>query len=145
MATLGRQIMKPIELIETRLAEALQALDDAAGFVREAEEVDTDSNLRNLGKAIVYAWEVREAVHKIRPDLKPIFVQESDKNRARYEELSALASLAYQTEKNQDWEKAVMFYQDLKKSARYGYFELVAEAGLYRTSKYVQPAIPADR
>lgn len=137
--------MKPIELIEARLAEALQALNDAAGFIRQAEEIETDANLRNLGKAIVFAWEVREAVHKIHPNLRPNFAQELAENRARYEELSELASLAYQAEKNQDWEKAVMHYQDLKTSARYGYFELVAEAGLYRTNQYAQPPIQPDR
>jgi len=49
--------MKPIDLIEAMLAEALHALDDAAGFVRKAEEIDTDKNLHRLGHAINSAWE----------------------------------------------------------------------------------------
>jgi hypothetical protein len=124
--------MKAIKLIESRLAEALQALDEAAGFVRDAEEIDTRENLKRLGHAINCAWELREEVHKIRPDLKPNFVIEASDNYARYEELSKLSQLAHSAEENKDWEKSKKLYVELKKTARRGYFVMVAESGLYR-------------
>ena len=124
--------MKTIELIEARLAEALQALADAARFVRKAEELDTNKNLHRLGHAINSAWEVREEVHKLRPDLKPIFVKEADVNYARYEELGELSQTAYLAEAKGDWEKAKVLFRELKEAARHGYFVQVAEAGLYR-------------
>jgi hypothetical protein len=127
--------MKAIELLEARLAEALQAHDDAAGFVRKAEEVDTDKNLRRLGHAINSAWEVREEVHNARPDLKPNFVEEAEVNYERYEDLSKISQSAYLAEESNDLNKAKDLYLKLKESARQGYFVMVAESGLYRISQ----------
>jgi hypothetical protein len=49
--------------------------------VREIEELETKPNLMLLGLAINSAWELREKVHKLRPDLKPSFVSEYEENK----------------------------------------------------------------
>jgi hypothetical protein len=127
--------MSPLESIEQRLATALTALDSAAVFVREAQELDNKANLRHIGTAINAAWELREAIHKIQPELRPELVIEQADDPDRFERLGLIASAAYEAEKSGDLVLAVQKYQELLTESSYGHYELVAEAGLYRTQQ----------
>jgi hypothetical protein len=88
--------MASFEELDGLLAEALQCLNDAAGLVRELTQLETKPSLMHLGNAIYEAWELRERVHGIRPDLKPPFVVEYEEDRVRYNKLSEISKEAHQ-------------------------------------------------
>lgn len=73
--------MATLDSLEYLLAQALDCLDQSAKLVREIEELETKPNLMLLGLAINSAWELREKVHKLRPNLKPSFVSEYEENK----------------------------------------------------------------
>ncbi len=125
--------MSPLEAIEQRLAVALTALDSAAGLVREAQELDDSANLRYLGTAINAAWELRETIQKIRPDLKHQMVVERDDDPDRFERLGQIAHSAYEAETSGDLALAAQGLRELLQQSTRGHYALIAEAGLFRT------------
>lgn len=124
--------MADLDSLEHLLAEALHCLNESAGLVREIEELETKSNLKLLGSAINSAWELRDIVHKLRPDLKPPFVVEYEENKIRYEQLSEISKKARAAEMSKDMDLASKLFQELRQAAKDGYFCILAEAGLYR-------------
>lgn len=127
--------MSPLEAIEHRLATALAALDSAAGFVRQANELDDRANLRHIGTAINATWELRETIHTKRPELRPGFVVEEGEDPDRFELLGRVARAADELERAGDFAAAAKQYQELLVRSAYGHWELVAQAGLYRTQQ----------
>lgn len=120
--------------LEGLLAEALQCLDNAARDIRSISELDTNSGLKKLGRAIMEIWELREQLHSIRPDLKPNFVVEYAQNPMRYDALSEISKIAHEYEESGDYKNAKVKFNELCSSAISGYFCMVGEAGLYRIS-----------
>jgi hypothetical protein len=85
-----------------------------------------------LGSAINSAWELREKVHALSPDLKPSFVAEYEEDKIRYEQLSEVSGKAHAAEAEKNFELTEKLFKELRQSAKSGYFCMVAEAGLYR-------------
>jgi hypothetical protein len=127
--------MASFEELDGLLAEALQCLNDAAGLVRELTQLETKPSLMHLGNAIYEAWELRERVHGIRPDLKPPFVVEYEEDRIRYNKLSEISKEAHELEDSGRSSEARAKFLDLRTASVRGYFQMVAEAGLFRISE----------
>ena len=127
--------MGSLEQFDLLLGEALECMDKAAGEVREIIAVNQKDCLRRLGRAIAELWEIREAIYGIRPDLKRDFVQEYEQDKERYEKLHHKHKQADLAEKQGELELARRLYQELLDTSGFGFFHLVAEAGLYRVSK----------
>lgn len=127
--------MATFEELDGLLAEALQCLNDAAGLVRELTQLETKPSLMHLGHAISEAWELRGHVHRIRPDLKPPFVVEYEEDRVRYNKLSEISKEAHQLEESGRSSEARGKFLDLRTASVRGYFQMVAEAGLFRISE----------
>ena len=127
--------MATFEELDGLLAEALQCLNDAAGLVRELTQLETKPSLMHLGHAISEAWELRGDVHRIRPDLKPPFVVEYDEDKVRYNTLSEISKEAHQLEESGRSSEARGKFLDLRTASVRGYFQMVAEAGLFRIAE----------
>ena len=126
--------MKTLRQLDHLLAEAAQCLDDSAQAVREIPDIETKAGLIRIGTAMNSIWELREIVHKISPELRPAFVEEHETDVARYEELEAMAGVAYKLEHSGEIVAAIASFEALRNKARFGYFQMVAEAGLFRLS-----------
>jgi hypothetical protein len=74
-------------------------------------------------------------VHRIRPDLKPPFVAEYEEDRVRYIKLSEISKEAHQLEESGRSSEARGKFLDLRIASVRGYFQMVAEAGLFRISE----------
>ncbi len=127
--------MATFESLEGLLAEALECLDESANLIRGIPQMNTDQNLRRVGNAINSLWDIRDEIHTVRPDLKPTFVVEFERNRERYETLSELANQAYALEASGSLGEARALFGNLCTAAVTGYFRTVGEAGLYRVSQ----------
>jgi hypothetical protein len=127
--------MATLEELEGLLAEALQCLSDAAGVVRGLPELEARTHLKRLGDAINNAWEIRDQIFRIRPDLKPPFVVEHEENRTRYDGLAEIAEEAHDLEESGKTSQARQKFLELHRSSVRGYFRMVAEAGLFRLSQ----------
>jgi hypothetical protein len=125
-----------LESLEGLLAEAAQCLNDAAGELRELPQVNLDRNLRRIGAAMNEVWDIRDELHKLRPDLKPIFVVESETDHERYAQLSERTEEAHRLEEAGDLAQAAEAFRALRKAAAgRGYFSIEAEAGLFRLAE----------
>jgi hypothetical protein len=128
-------IMDILEHLDLILGEALDCIVEISSELRQLETFDQKEMSKHLGKAISELWYIRDAVYRLRPDLKPDFVREHEHNKIRYDELSELVKLANKADGNSDFETATKLYEELRQRSRFGYFRMIAEAGLYRVSK----------
>jgi len=124
-----------LDSLEGLLAEAAQCLDNAAGELRALPQVDLDRNLRRIGTAMNAVWDFRDELHKLRPDLRPIFVVESDTDHERYAQLSERSKEAHQLEEAGELARAAEAFSALRAAAKRGYFSMEAEAGLFRLAE----------
>jgi hypothetical protein len=124
-----------LESLEGLLAEAAQCLNDAAGELRELPEVDLNRNLRRIGTAMNAVWDFRDELHKLRPELRPNFVVESDADPERYSQLSERSKEAHRLEEAGDLAGAAQAFIALRAAAKRGYFSMEAEAGLFRLAE----------
>ena len=76
---------------------------------------------------------MRNAIYEIKPEIKREFVIEYLNDRQRYEDLRIIHMEAFEAEEAADYEKAIKKYDELLSKSEYGFFKLVAEAGLYRS------------
>jgi len=127
--------MSQLDEIDKFIGEALENIMVAAKLIRASDELDTDINLRPIGKATCALWEVRDTIYKIQPDLTPDFVNELSENKIRYEELSKTHELARSFEEDGKLGKALIAFEELLFKAEIGHFKRLAEAGLYRVSQ----------
>ncbi|MHC1727567.1 MAG: hypothetical protein AB9866_16455 [Syntrophobacteraceae bacterium] len=127
--------MATLEHLDLVLGEALEGIVEASNEVRGIDIVDAKEALKHLGKAVSELWHVRETIYSLKPELKRYFVQEHEEDKVRYEELSMLRERAHQAEENSDFDAAARIYEELRQTSRFGYFRMIAEAGLYRVSR----------
>jgi hypothetical protein len=127
--------MPSYQHLDALIGEALECADDAAGVVRDLQFAPVDRHLKKIGEAIVALWEVRDALYKACPELKRDFVAEYELDESRYNALLAIQNEADEAEKRGRVAEAARLYQNLLAEAKFGYFKLCAEAGIYRNSR----------
>jgi hypothetical protein len=127
--------MASFEQLDLLLGEALENMMGAAQEIRALDTQKTKEYLRHIGTATMELWAIREDVYSVRPDIKRDFVTESRSDPPRFEKLSELHQRAGVAEKEGDVVAARALYTELRNSSPYGWFKLLAEAGLYRTSE----------
>jgi len=131
--------MASLEHLDLLLGEALECILGASGEVREINTLDQQQTLMRLGRAVSELWGVRENIYHLKPDLKRDFVREYEQDEERFEKLNDIQKRAHEAEKNGAVDNAMSLYQELLVTSRFGYFRLLAEAGLYRLSKCIGP------
>ena len=124
--------MASFEHLDLLVGQALECMDGAAGEIRDLSLYNQKELLKKIGLSIYELWEVRNSIYEIKPELKRDFVKEYEQDRARYEELNKLHQQARAAEKAGDALSARNLYQNLMDVSRFGFFRLLAEAGLYR-------------
>ncbi len=127
--------MASLEHLDLVLGEALERIIEAVQEVRDLAFPDEKGVVRDLGMAINMLWEVREVAYKIKPELKRDFVREIEQDKTRWEELNEIALKAGTAERDGEIDQAVSFFNKLLTTSHFGYFRLLAEAGLYRVSR----------
>lgn len=125
--------MASLDHIDLLLGETIERILEAADGIKEKKELDRREHLKRIGRVVAEIWGIREEVHKIRPDLKRDFHVEYDKDRKKFETLNTLFKKAQQFEKDGNIVNSKKLYDDLYRESPFGYFRLLAEAGLYRT------------
>jgi hypothetical protein len=108
-------------------------MEEAASEIRELSLVKQKEMLKHIGRSIVELWEVRDAIYEIRPDIKRDFAKEFSNDQQRFEDLNVIQKKASEAEIVGDYELAINIYNDLLSKSKYGFFQLLAEAGLYRS------------
>lgn len=135
--------MASVEELDFFLGEALGNLMFAVGQVRALDLPASKDHLFCIGRAVNQLWMVREALHAARPDMEPAYAREMREDRARYDELMQLCEKAGTAEENQDAESAHALYRELSTCAGRGWFVMIGEAGMYRTSAEGRAQRPA--
>lgn len=126
--------MASLENLDLLLGEALECILEASDEAKRINKLEQNQTLMRLGRAVSELWEVRENIYQFRPDLKRDFIHEYLKDEQRFEKLNDLQKKAYEAEKNGAIDEAKRLYKKLLLTSRFGYFRLLAEAGLYRNS-----------
>jgi hypothetical protein len=126
--------MASFEHLDLLLGQALECMDEAAGEIKALSPFNQKDLLNRIGRSIVELWEVRTSVYEMKPEIKRDFVAEYSNDKLRYEKLSDIHAEAVKAEEQGDQSLAVRYYSELLSISKYGYFKLLAEAGLYRSS-----------
>ena len=130
--------MVSFEHLDLLLGEALECMVDAAREVRELglHDSDREKALFYMGNAIGQLWGIRdEILYRLKPELKRDFVREIEQDEKRWEDLNEINLKASDAELDGQIEEATKLFNKLLEDSRYGYFQLLAEAGLYRLSR----------
>lgn len=131
--------MATLEQVDLCLGESLEMLVTAAGEFKEYTSKndfgDKNAILKNIGDAVSIIWHARNALYEKRPDLKRDFKKEYEENKQRYEDLDLIFMKARNFEKDGNFDEARKIYKELLEQSKFGYFKLLAQAGLYRCSK----------
>jgi hypothetical protein len=127
--------MASFEHLDLLIGEAIECMDGAAGEIRNLSLYNQKELLKKIGLSIYELWEVRNSIYEIKPELKRDFINEYEQDKARYEELSKLHRQARAAEKAGEALSARNLYQKLMDVSSFGFFRLLAEAGLYRVSQ----------
>jgi hypothetical protein len=125
--------MAKFEHLDLLLGQALECIEEAASEIRELSLVKQEEMLKHIGRSIVELWEVRDVVYEIKPDIKRDFAKAFFKDQQRFEDLNAIQRKAAEAERAGDYDLSINIYNDLLLKSKYGYFQLLAEAGLYRS------------
>ncbi len=127
--------MASFEQLDLLLGEALENMMAAAQEIRALDTQKTKEYIRHIGMATGELWAIREDIYSFRPDIKRDIVVEIEHDPQRYEELSDLHQRAGVAEEQGDLILARALYNELLHRSQYGWFTLLAQAALYRTSE----------
>jgi hypothetical protein len=123
------------EHLDALIGQALECASEAARQLRELNLDPVDKHLHSIGRAANELWELREHLYEVFPGIKRDFVEESEVDEHRFNQLSALYNRALIAEQGDDKVEAAILFERLRTEAVFGFFKLCAEAGLYRISK----------
>ena len=128
--------MNSLNHLDLVLGECLEWLaEDAIVEIRNAEAIDSPNKKElsmKIGRIISELWNVRDQIYKINPALKRDFVVELEQDKQRWEDLNKLYLEAQEMEASGKITSAKSLYKELYTISHFGYFCLLAEAGLYR-------------
>jgi hypothetical protein len=127
--------MASFEQLDLLLGEALENMIGAVAEIRALNTQKTEEHLRRIGRVTTELWAIREDVYSVRPDITHDFVTELRMDPPRFEKLDELHQRAGVAEEEGDVVSARALYVELLRNSPYGWFRLLAEAGLYRTSE----------
>lgn len=130
--------MASFEQLDLLLGEALEKMMDAAREIRLLKSTKEMTYIRHIGTATTELWAIREDVYSIHPEIKRDFFSENEKDPQRFEMLDELNRRANAAEEKGEKDLAKSLYVEMLNSSEYGWFKLLAEAGLYRTLKNIK-------
>jgi len=136
--------MASFEHIDSLLGEALECIVSASNNIKQLVFPEQNQSRIILGRALAEIWEVRDIIYRVAPEIKYALVREYELNEESFNELIKIQNNAYVAEHNGAFHEASDYYKELFRKSNFGYFRLVAEAGLYRLSNTQQDERPKD-
>jgi len=127
--------MASLEQLDLLLGEALEKMMESVKEIRLLKSLKEKTYIRHIGNATTELWAIREDVYSTHRDIKRDFFAESEDDPQRFEVLNELNQRAKAAEEKGDFDLANSLYAELLNTSDYGWFKLLAEAGLYRSSK----------
>lgn len=126
--------MASLENIDLLLGEALEYMMDASREIKEIKNIDQHDSLKRIGRAVAELWEIRKNIYQLDPAIRRDFLIEYNDDKKRYEDLNQIFQKALLMEEKGIVNEAKALYTELYKISHFGFFRLLSEAGLYRTS-----------
>lgn len=126
--------MGSLEHIDLLFGEAIELILEASDEIKKTQNLDQREHLKRTGRIMAEIWAIREEIYQINPKLRRDFFVEYEKNKKRFEALNEIFKRACKMEKEGNVHESKVLYDELYESSRFGYFRLLAEAGLYRLS-----------
>lgn len=119
------------------IGEALEQLQSAmAEVVKFKGEIKNSKEiLTKTSSAMLEIWAARDIFYADNPECKRDFKREFEEDGKRYEELSEIQNRAVKFEEEGKFKEAGEIYKELLEISKYGFFKLVAQAGLYRCNQ----------
>ncbi|MDB5807087.1 MAG: hypothetical protein JWN73_4409 [Betaproteobacteria bacterium] len=102
----------PLDALLLKLDLAARLLDEAAGEVRDAKLAPVSTHIERLGTALVQVFEIQQAIHALRPDLKPAYLSEPSPNPEANKQLMGFMVDASELEREGDTAGAIEKYRD---------------------------------
>lgn len=124
--------MASYEHLDLILGQVLAYITEVAIEIKELSLYNQKDLLKQLSRTMDGLWKVRDEIFNIKPEIRRDFINEYQDNKQRYENLKDIQKKAIEAMVNNDIESAIRHYRDLLEKSKYGYFKLIAEAGLYR-------------
>ena len=126
--------MASYEQFDLLLGEVLECITEAECEIKELSIPFKENALRQIEKSICELWEARDALYQMKPNLRRDFIEDCSDDKQGYEDLSRILYEAAKAEKVGDSLSAAKHFQELLQVSQYGFFRLLAEAGLCRLS-----------
>ena len=104
--------MASIESLHEKLLLASSLLNEAAEEIRDIPLSSTSDNIFNIGKALAEIYEVRQVIYVVRPNLKPVELDERTGDEEANKRLGVLLDKAYQEVRNGNTNKAIVLLQE---------------------------------
>ena len=104
--------MASIESLHEKLLHASSLLNEAAEEIRDIPLSSTSDNIFNIGKALAEIYDVKQVIYIVRPDLKPIELDERTGDEVANKRLGALLDVVYQEVRNGNTHKAILLLQE---------------------------------
>ena len=104
--------MASIESLHEKLLHASSLLNEAAEEIRDIPLSSTSDNIFNIGKALAEIYDVKQVIYIVRPDLKPIELEERKGDAEANIRLGLVLDRAYQGVRNGNTHKAILLLQE---------------------------------
>ena len=87
--------MGSLEELSSALRVATGLLDDAAAQVRDLAVAPVGDHIRRIGEAMVKLFEIQEAIYRLRPELRPAYLDQRSSNPEADRRLTRVLGEAY--------------------------------------------------
>jgi len=101
-----------LDTLLLKLELAARLLDEAASDVRDAELAPVSAHIGRIGVALVQVFEIQQAIHALRPGLKPAHLSEPSPHPEANKQLMQFMVDATELERAGDTAGAIGKYRD---------------------------------
>jgi hypothetical protein len=119
--------MREIEKLEKLLAKACGALSEAASDVSMLPEDSRGRVKRSIADALVRAWDARDVIHAIRPELKPEYAVQAENDPEAHQAYCTAVAAALQLASSGSQARASAVMREFASTTSSAYFANLAE------------------
>lgn len=122
-----------LKKIDIFIGEILNILQNISYELSKSNDKDLVEASKHMAYFIPEIWNERGKLYNKFPNLKTDILHEFKQDKLRFELLYDINKKAFEYENKQEFKKAYSSYKKLFKMSQFGYFKLLAEAGMFRT------------
>jgi len=123
--------MSKLAELDKLLTDCAKQLDSATSLIRQSE-LDASSNIQNIGAALSYIFSVQQAIYKIDPTLEPDALKVKSLHSKHNKLLMAAMAKAASLCESQQFESAILLFEEFLASGPPGHLAQMAEAEISR-------------